>query len=439
MKKILNLLVIIIMLVTFTIPTFVNSSKDQSMGSRIPGELIVSIEDTDNENRIQSIDSKTENHIEIINNGEFEVKSSLISSTFDVRNKVSTFDNNDFMNQIIGEMGYVYLVEYQNIDENIKEVIESLKEYLTEAGLKVKSIEPNYEVKAEEDGNLDIGVESINSYQVWNYNMIGIPKAWGISEGSKNLKVAVLDTGIQYTHPNLKEFVNTALGKNFTSNDPCDFMDRAGHGTHVAGIIASYGQVSGVMKYATLIPIKVLNDSGVGSTYSIMQGLIHAGNERADVVNMSIGGWDYNESLDRACEMVTARGVIIVAATGNDYRNVISYPARYKSVIAVGAVDKNGKRAAFSNYGTGGVDLMAPGVEIYSTYINNGFAFLTGTSMATPHVAGVAGLMKFLDKNIAPEKARQILKDVATYAGDSYEYGAGIVNACEAVKAVCGY
>jgi subtilisin family serine protease len=409
------------------------------MDSRIPGELIVSIEDADNENRIQSIDSKTENHIKIINNGEFEVKSSLISSTFDVRNKVSIFDNNDFMNQIIGEMGYVYLVKYQNIDENIEKVIESLKEHLTEAGLKVKSIEPNYEVKAEEDGNLDIGVDSINSYQVWNYNMIGIPKAWEISEGSENVKVAVLDTGIQYTHPNLKEFINTTLGKNFTSNDPCDFMDRVGHGTHVAGIIASYGQVSGVMKYATLIPIKVLNDSGVGSTYSIIQGLIHAGNEKADVINMSLGGWDYNESMDRACEIVTARGVIIVAATGNDYRNVISYPARYKSVIAVGAVDKNRKRAAFSNYGTGGVDLMAPGVEIYSTYINNGFAFLTGTSMATPHAAGAAGLMKFLDKSITPEKARQILKDTATYAGNSYEYGAGIVNAYEAVKALCGY
>ncbi|WP_353095181.1 S8 family serine peptidase [Tissierella praeacuta] len=439
MKKIFSLLMIMVMLVTIGMPSFAKELKDQ-MDSVIPGELIVSIEKTDIESRIQSINSRTENHIDVINNGEFEVESSLISSLFDDENKVSSLKSNDFMDTIIDEIGYVYLVKYENTDEDVQEVIEKLREYLEESGLKVNYIEPNYEVEADED-NLaeeldDMNVTGIHNSQYWHYNMIGIPKAWDISEGSRNVRVAVIDTGIQYTHPNLADFVDRASGKNFTTSDSYDFMDRAGHGTHVAGTIASYGQVSGVMKYATLIPIKVLNDRGSGTTYDIMQGLLHAGNVNADVANLSIRGWGYSESMNQACETVTSRGLIVVAATGNDYRNEIGYPARYKSVIAIGAVDEKGKRADFSNYGTGGVDVMAPGVKIYSTYPNSDFALLSGTSMATPHVAGVAGLMKSVNKNITPEQARRILKDTATYAGPANEYGAGIVNAYEAIKSV---
>src|SRR5690606_2525953 len=124
----------------------------------------------------------------------------------------------------------------------------------------------------------------------------------------------------------------------------------------------------------TLIPVKVLGDNGSGSVYGIIEGILHAANVGADVINMSLGGGGYVQAFDNACQTAMSKGVIIVAASGNEYSSRISYPAAYDGVIAVGAVDSNRNRASFSNYGTG-LDVMAPGVNVYSTVPNNGYQY----------------------------------------------------------------
>lgn len=442
MKKFLSLFMIVVVLTTLSTSVLADkfSTKDSKV---VEGELIVSIEKPVGKYSIQSFDNQVEKHINTLNETGFEVKDSLLSSVFDGEVTISS-KNNDFISEVIEEVGYVYLVKYEDTGESIEKVIQRLEDKLTEKGLKVKLIEPNYVVKM--DGQIDslqdfrsIRTEKIHEDQAWHYEMINIPKAWEISSGNRNVKMAVLDTGIDYNHKNLKNYVNKSLGKNFTSNDTSDFMDRQGHGTHVAGTIASYGEISGVMQEATLVPVKVLGDNGSGSTYNIMQGLIHATNEDVDVVNMSIRGWNYSEGMDNACRTAESRGVIVVAATGNDSMSQIGYPARYDSVLSVGAVDSSGRRASFSNYGEGGVGVMAPGVDIYSTFLNNKYMYMSGTSMATPHVAGVAGLIKSVNRNISASKAKEIIKNTANYAGDQYEYGSGIVDAYKALEAVSGH
>src|SRR5699024_2569630 len=158
--------------------------------------------------------------------------------------------------------------------------------------------------------------------------------------------------------------------------------------THVAGTIASYGSVSGVMQDATLIPVKVLNDSGSGSMFGIQQGIIHAASVNSDVINMSLGGGGYDRGMDEAIQTANNRGTIIVAATGNDGIGRVSYPAAYSGSIAVGSVTSSKTRSYFSNYGPE-LDVMAPGSNIYSTLPNSWNDYVYGTSMARPHVAGV--------------------------------------------------
>ncbi len=152
---------------------------------------------------------------------------------------------------------------------------------------------------------------------------------------------------------------------------------------------------------------------------------------------MSLGGGSYSSTFDSACDTAVASGVVIVAASGNEYASSISYPAAYKSVIAVGAVNSSRQRGAFSNYGEG-LAVMAPGVSVYSTYPNGQYTFMNGTSMASPHVAGLAGLMRSANRDISVAEVTSILKNTAQSVGNQKEYGYGIVNALEAVKAASG-
>jgi subtilisin family serine protease len=225
-----------------------------------------------------------------------------------------------------------------------------------------------------------------------------------------------------------------SLAKSFVGGTT---MDVQKHGTHVSGTIASYGEVSGVMQNASIIPVKVLGDNGSGSMYGIQQGILYAASIKADVINMSLGGGGYSQGMDEACQTAVNAGVVVVAAAGNSGTNVISYPAAYNSVIAVGSVDKNRRRANSSQYGAG-LSVMAPGVGIYSTVPNNGYDTFSGTSMATPHVAGVAGLIRSVNKNLTPAEVRNILQTTAVSAGPTNEYGYGIVDAYAAVKAAGG-
>lgn len=392
--------------------------------SYLQGQLVVSVEGN-SDYSIQSTDAVIEDQKSIIMATGLNVVDSLI----DIVHNESTINalniDEALKTDIINNMGYVYLVEYKEDQyDTIEDAMALVKANLTSKGLTIRYVEPNYIMSA----------FSMNPRQEWHYNMIEAPQAWTITNGSNHIKIAVLDTGVDNNHRSLENFVNMSLAKSFVGGTTEDVQK---HGTHVSGTIASYGEVSGVMQNASIIPVKVLGDNGSGSIYGIQQGILYAASIKADVINMSLGGGGYSQGMDEACQTATNAGVVVVAAAGNSGTNVISYPAAYKSVIAVGSVDKNRKRANSSQYGAG-LSVMAPGVGIYSTVPNNGYDTFSGTSMATPHVAGVVGLIRAVNGNLTPLEVRNILQTTAITAGSTNEYGYGIINAYAAVKAAGG-
>ncbi len=266
----------------------------------------------------------------------------------------------------------------------------------------------------------------------WGVDRIDADLVWPAGNTGNGVKVAVLDTGIDYDHPDLAvaggvNFVGTKDG----STVPSDWNDNHGHGTHCAGIIAGRSNtvgVVGVAPDASLYGIKVLNDSGSGYTSDIIQGLNWCVDHGIHVVSMSFGG-GRSTSLQAACEAAYARGVLLVAAAGNNAGTVLS-PASYTSVIAVSATTSQDQLASFSNRGSQ-IELAAPGVSIYSTYKNGGYAYMSGTSMACPHVAGAAVLAwaSGLSSNTAVrQRLTSTAEDLGT-TGLDYSFGYGLVDA----------
>jgi subtilisin family serine protease len=263
----------------------------------------------------------------------------------------------------------------------------------------------------------------LSEYQdvLWNVKMINASKVWdsyypviGWSSLGKGIKVAVLDTGIDYTHPELKGKVSwcayTVGTKTYTGTKLSNCVDKNGHGTHVSGIIAStinnVGN-AGVAPNVTLYAVKVLNNAGYGTYSDIAEGIILAvkgpdgtvGTEDdAKILSMSLGGSSDSSVLHDAVIWAYNNGAIIVAAAGNEgdgdpSTDNVAYPAKYSEVIAVAAVDSSYNIPSWSSDGPE-VDVAAPGVSIYSTYKNGGYATLSGTSMATPHVSATIALIQ---------------------------------------------
>jgi subtilisin family serine protease len=235
---------------------------------------------------------------------------------------------------------------------------------------------------------------------------IDAPEAWSITTGSDEVKVAVVDSGVEYDHPDLAGNV-AALGRDFFSND-ADPRDENGHGTHVAGTIGAQGDnaegVTGVSWNVGLMPIRVLGPTGSGTTATVANGLAYAVQQGAKVVNASLGGGNWDPTLASTIESASETLFVFPAGNGgwdgegddNDLFGVpryypCSYP--YENVVCVAATDSTDALAQFSNYGATSVDLAAPGVRIESTYVGGSYVYSNGTSMAAPHVAGVAALL----------------------------------------------
>ena len=403
-------------------------------GEAVPGELIVTIEAEQKSrnphtNRGQSV----RNHVDRFKEQGLVVRDSVSRSKNHQQEFAVQRFTDQFEEKMVKDTGYTYLIEYDTTKSGWEYAKIDVRRLLEEKGLTVKSIEPNYRVQS-----LQLEKNSVHSNQKWNYEMINLEGAWNTTKGSRDVLIAVLDTGIDYNHESLKNFVAKDLGKNFTNTgSEQDTMDRNGHGTHVAGIIASYNKVSGVMQNASLLPVKVISDEGSGSHFGIIQGIYYAVEQGADVINMSIGGANNNSSYEDAVNFAKKNGVVVVAAAGNDSEAVLRYPAKYDSTISVGAIDKDGQRSAFSNYGEG-LDFMAPGRSIYSTIHGNRYAHYSGTSMAAPHVAGIVGLMKAIQPEITVDEIKKMLQETAAYTKgvNQWQYGYGLVNAEEAVKAI---
>lgn len=246
-------------------------------------------------------------------------------------------------------------------------------------------------------------------------------EAWTISTGGPSCLVAVIDSGVQLNHPDLagniwlnpreksdgtdsdrNGFVDDLIGWDFVDNNNSPF-DENGHGTHVAGVIAAVSNnsagVAGVAWDCKIMALRFLNASGSGTTSGAISALEYAVSNGAKISNNSWGGGSYSSALYNAIRLAGENhGHLFIAAAGNSGFNSDSrpsYPAAYDlpNIISVAATDNRDRLASFSNYGALSVDIGAPGVDIASTYINNNYVYLSGTSMAAPHVAGVAGLI----------------------------------------------
>lgn len=273
---------------------------------------------------------------------------------------------------------------------------------------------------------------------------------WDYGKGSENLLVAVLDTGVDYTHPDLKNKV-VSKGKDFANNDD-DAFDDHWHGTHVSGIIAAETNnaegVAGVAWYCKILPAKVITADGEGDYDWLIQALVWAAdfeqnNLKVSVINMSLGGSEPSSALEEALKYAYNKGIVLVAATGNESSQVL-YPAAYDQYcLAVGASDYNDQVADFSNYGPE-VDVVAPGIWILSTYPlaltapgHLPYAYATGTSMAAPHVSGLAALIKSKKPWLSPAEVMKVIKytadDIGTPGRDDY-VGYGRINCERALK-----
>lgn len=236
----------------------------------------------------------------------------------------------------------------------------------------------------------------------YGLEMIKAKSIWNDSEKGEGVTIAVIDSGCDINHQSLK---NNIIGvRNFTSEDgknPNIVTDRVGHGTHVIGTIVandSNNKILGVAPNAGVYVLKAIDKTGSGKISWVVNAIYYAIDQKVDIISMSLGVGKSDEKLEKAVKEATNKNIIVVCAAGNEGDGnandfEYSYPAAYNDVISVGAVDKKGVPAYFSNANLV-IDVVAPGVDILSTYPNNKFAVLSGTSMATPHVSGSLALLK---------------------------------------------
>ena len=273
----------------------------------------------------------------------------------------------------------------------------------------------------------------------WGVEKIGAKAAWQNGLTGKGVKIAVLDTGVDTDHPDLE----ITAGKSFVDYTS-SYEDDNGHGTHVAGVIAAkdndIGTV-GIAHEASLYIAKVLDENGDGYISSVIRALDWALAQDVDIVNLSMTGNTHSAALKAMIDKVYERGVLIVAASGNDGRSdgsgdTVNYPARYESVIAVGAVNEQLKRAPFSGTGPA-VEVTAPGVNILSTYKGGGFAYSSGTSMAAPHVSGHLALLIEAHPHAPHEEIRALLREQTIdlgVKGRDTSYGYGLIQIPQNLK-----
>ena len=297
----------------------------------------------------------------------------------------------------------------------------------------------------------------------WNLGKVQVLHAWEITRGDPSVPMAIIDTGIDLSHPDLADklwvnpgeiphngldddgngYVDDVHGYDFVNEDgePADDYG-VGHGTHVSGIAAAATDnglgVAGMAPANPLIALKVLDSSGEGTYFDVARAIDYALAQGVRVMNLSLGGIDASGVLSDAVQAATAAGALLVSAAGNDTgANPIFYPAAYDEVLAVAATDRNDGIASFSVHHPY-VDVAAPGVSIYSTYRGGSYGYLSGTSMGTPHASGLAALLWATDPTLTREEVIERIVESAEdlgAPGKDDHYGWGRINARSALCA----
>lgn len=332
--------------------------------------------------------------------------------------KVIVYFNDDVDEQLILSVGGEIEKTYNNFPVAVVEMTEDAVEKLQQA--------PNV-LSVEEDH-----IVSINNQKLeWGVSKVNAPQSWQSGYTGKGIKVAVVDTGIA-NHDDLK----IAGGVSLISSS---YIDENGHGTHVAGIIAAQNNNIGVVGVAPdvqLYAVKVLDKNGLGTLSNVIDGIDWSITNNMDIINLSLGNLSGSDGLQSVVDRAYQNGILLVGAGGNRGRvdgsgNTVEFPARYESVIAVAATDKNNKRGTFSATGST-IEVAAPGVGILSTHLNNRYATLDGTSMAAGYVSGVLALLKEANPMMTNDQLRSVLQRTALDIGvadrDSF-YGFGLVQA----------
>lgn len=416
----------------------------------VPGELIVKFKEGVNiYNSNGGIGSTGINSIDLLNKG-YGVKSA----------------DKLFKNTVISSLSNIYkLVLSENTD-----VLNAAEAYSKNSN--IEYAEPNYIYRT-----CNIPNDPYFSYQ-WALNQsndfdVDAPEAWDIETGNPDITIAIIDSGVDYLHPDLSAniwinddeiidgadsdlnaFVDDTIGWDFCNNDN-DPLDDNGHGTHCAGIASAVTNnsegIAGLCWNCKIMPLKIINESGVGTMEHGAAAILYAVDNGADVISMSFGNTIYSNLFDDVTEYAYNKGVFLVGAAGNNNNDRKHYPAAYDHVLAVAATDETDHRCdagdwfifSGSNYGDW-VDISAPGNNIYSTMptynvsmnkhgYGKNYTEASGTSMACPYVAGLAGLLLSFDSNLNTSQLTSRIIYSADRLSPKEKIGRGRINAYEAL------
>jgi subtilisin family serine protease len=436
-------------------------------GEYVPGQMLVKF-------RPDIVTIKEKSGIGIFSIDKAEIKAGTIKSLnakYNVHNIKSFVKKERKFKKIrsgkvveLPDLSQLYLLEFpKDID-----VMSAVEEYKRDPS--VEFADPNYirYISTPTDEFYITGPSPANSenqwglYKIWLGSLEAGNSGWNIETGTNEVRVAVIDTGVNYNHDDLINRVNSLEGYNFVNpgNPP---LDDNGHGTHVSGIIGAETNngtgIAGVDWNCRIIPIKAFNSAGGGSDSNIIDSIFWAVSKEADVINMSFGSADPDDLLEIALSCAATSDCVLVAAAGNNYPTpppYISYPAYYDHVISVAATRPDDHKASYSNYGAW-VDVSAPGGddgtpysdsphEILSTWYspNNTYRYLQGTSMATPFVSGLAALLRAKYTTMTAEAVAQKIIDYSDNIDDlnparAGSIGKGRINAFAALGGLYGY
>ncbi|WP_411843887.1 S8 family peptidase [Salinicoccus sp. HZC-1] len=321
--------------------------------------------------------------------------------------------------EVIHEFNIARMLECEFSDEQMENIKNNANVTYVERDIPVHA----YEQK------VPYGISQIQAHQVHEKGYKG-----------SGVKLGILDTGIDASHEDLNVADGFSVFKSGEDEDP--YHDGSGHGTHVAGTAAARDNdtgVVGVAPEAELYAVKVLDSNGSGSSAGVVRGIEWAIQNEMSVINMSLGSSEPSRAIRDALDAAyNEYDILVVAAAGNEGNedgtgNTVGYPAQHESTIAVAAVDQNNERAPFSSTGPG-VDITAPGVSIFSATPDNNYENLNGTSMASPHVAGAAAVLRAALPDASAAEIRERMVSTAKNIGDNREwYGNGLLQLNDAL------